>query len=97
MGILGCCGQGYDGAGVVAGKDKKLQTQIRRVNSKAFYTHDASRHLNVAVVASCKEQRVRNVMEQIKEATDFFNFSVHRKNNLAEKVKLCAPNAQRMV
>ena len=36
--ILDCRGQGYDGAGAFAGKDKGLQTQIRIVNPKALYT-----------------------------------------------------------
>ena len=81
MDILDCRGQGYDGAVAVAGKDKGLQAQIRRVNPKALYTHCASHRMNLAVVASCKEQRVRNVMEQIEEISNFFNFSVPRKNS----------------
>ena len=40
--ILECRGQGYDGAGTVAGKDKGLQAQIRRVNPNALYTLCAS-------------------------------------------------------
>ena len=76
MDILDCCGQGYDGTGAVAGKDKRLQTQIDRVNPKALYKHCTSHQLNLAVVALCKKQRVRNVMEQIKEITYFFSFSV---------------------
>ena len=85
--ILECRGQGYDGAGAVAGKDKVLWTQIRRVNPKALYTHCVSHRLNLAVVASCKEQRVRNVMEQIKEISNFFNFSVPRKKVCQRKLK----------
>ena len=42
MDILDCRGQGYDGAGTVAGKDKGLQAQIRRVNPNALYTLCAS-------------------------------------------------------
>ena len=91
--ILDCCGQRYDGAGTLAGKDKGLQTQIRRVNSKALYAHCASRRLNLIVVASCKKQQVRNVMEQIKEITYLFTFPVPRKNILSEKVEVYTPNA----
>ena len=32
-------------------------------------------------------------MEQIKEITYFFNFSVPQKNSLSYKIKVCAPNA----
>ena len=32
-------------------------------------------------------------MEQIKEITYFFNFSVPGKNSLSYKIKVCAPNA----
>ena len=88
--ILDCPGQGYDGAG----KDKGLQAQIRGVNPKALYTHCESHRLNLAVAASCKEQQVRNVIEQIKEISNFFNFSVPRKKSFSEKVKVYAPNAQ---
>ena len=57
--ILDSRWQWYDGAGVVAGKDKRLQTQVCRKNPKALYTHCASHRLNVAVVTSCKEVRKR--------------------------------------
>ena len=83
--ILDCHGQGYDGAGAVAGKDKGLQAQICRVNLKTLYTHCASYRLNLAVVASCKEERIRNVMEQIKEMFNFFNFSVPSKKQFVRE------------
>ena len=93
--ILDCHGQGYDGAGAVAGKHNVLQEKICRVKPKALYTHCATHRLNLAVIASCKEQRVRNIMKQIKETSNLFNFSVPRKNSLSEKVKVYAPNAKR--
>ena len=36
MDILGCHGPGNDDAGAIAGKDKKLQTHLVRINSKAL-------------------------------------------------------------
>ena len=61
MDILDFRGQVYDGVGAVAGKVKGLQAQIRRVNPKSLYTHCASHRLNLAVEASCKEQRIVSI------------------------------------
>ena len=91
---LDCHGQGCDGAGAVAGKDKTLQAQVLRIDQKALYTHWAGYRLNLAIVAPCKEQWVRRRMEQIKEITYFFDFSVpqnkQKKNNLVGKFELSA-------
>ena len=43
--IQNCRGQGYDGAGAVAGKANGLAALFLKENSKALYTHCASRHL----------------------------------------------------
>ena len=51
-----CRGQGYDGAGAVAGKNQGLAARFLRINSKTLYTHCSCHGLNVAVVASCGEQ-----------------------------------------
>lgn len=71
-----------------------MQAKIPRVNPKSLYAHCAGDWLNFAVVALCKEQRVRNIMKLIKEKPYFFNFSVPPKNCLLEKVKVYATNAQ---
>ena len=49
--------------------------------------------MNLAVVASCGEQRVRNLMTNIKEISYFFNLSVPRKNCLEDKILLYCPES----
>ena len=56
--IYDCRGKGYDGAGAVADKNKRLSAHVLRVNPKTLYTHCSCHSLNLAVVASCGEQRV---------------------------------------
>ncbi|XP_065673054.1 52 kDa repressor of the inhibitor of the protein kinase-like [Hydra vulgaris] len=62
--ISNCRGQGYDGAGSVAGHNKGLAKRIKNHNDKAVYTHRFSHRLNLSVANSCKLQEVRNMMEQ---------------------------------
>ena len=91
--ISDCRGQGYDGAGAVAGKNQGLSAHVLRVNPKALYTHRFCHRLNLVVVASCGEQRVRNLMTNIKEISYFFNLSVPRKNCLEDKILLYCPES----
>ena len=70
--IQDCRGQGYDGAGSVAGCDKGLSARILRINPKALYTHCHSHGLILCVSGSCSIQCVRNVMLQIKGISYFF-------------------------
>ena len=65
--ISDCRGQGYNGTGRVADKNQGLSAHVIRVNPKALYTHCSCHRLNLAVVASSGEQRVRNLMANIKE------------------------------
>ena len=58
-------GQGYDGAGAVAGMNQGLSAHVLRVTPKALYTHCSYHRLNVAVVASRGEERVQNLMTNI--------------------------------
>ena len=72
--ILG--GQGCDGGGTVAGKNQGLAAHIIRINSTALYTHCSCHCLSLAVVASSGEQRIRNLMTNIKEISYFLNLSL---------------------
>jgi hypothetical protein len=47
-----CRGQGYDGAGSVAGHINGLSAQKLRLNKKALYNHCYSHRLNLAVCDS---------------------------------------------
>ena len=89
--ISDCRGKGYDGAGAVESKKQGLLTHVLRANPKALYTHCSCHRLNLAVVASCGEQPLRNLMINIKETSYFFNLSVPRKNCLEDKILLYCP------
>ena len=73
-----CRGQGYDGAGAVAGRINGLSSHILRLNKLAIYTHCFSHRLNLVVASSCSVQSIKNVMAQIKELSYFFNLSQNR-------------------
>ena len=92
--ISDCMGQSYDGAGAVAGKNQGLDAHFLRINSKALYTYCSCHRLNLAVVASC-EQRIRNLMTNIKEMSYFFNLSVPQNNCLKEKILQFCPDSSK--
>ena len=85
--INNCRGQGYDGVTSVSGHINGLSTHILRINNKAVYTHCYSHQLNLAVAASCSIQYVRNVLDQIKKLSFFFNFSEPRQKMLAFSIE----------
>ena len=91
--ISDCRGQGYNGTGTVADKNQGLSAHVISVNPKALYTHCSFHCLNLAVVVSCGEQRVRNLMTNIKETSYFFNLLVPRKNCLEDKILLYCPES----
>ena len=73
--IRNCCGQGCVGAAAVSAHINELSAQICKINSKVIYTHCHSHRLNLVIGASCNIQCVRNVFDQIREISYFFNFS----------------------
>ena len=58
-------GQSYEGARSVAGKKQGLGAHIFRINPKAMYTYCTCHRLNLAVVASCGEHLIWNLMTNI--------------------------------
>ena len=91
--IQNCRGQGYDGAFSVSGYINGLSAQILRINEKGIYTHCHSHRLNLVVAASCNIQIVRNVLDQIKELSYFFNYSEPRQKILDACIENYAPNS----
>ncbi|XP_046862770.1 52 kDa repressor of the inhibitor of the protein kinase-like [Xenia sp. Carnegie-2017] len=75
LNIQDCRGQGYDGAGAVAGCINGLAARIKNLNEKAIYTHCFSHRLNLSICGTCAVQYVRNVLEHVKEVANFFNSS----------------------
>ena len=92
LNIEDCRGQGYDGAGAVAGRINGLSSHILRLNKLALYTHCVSHRLNLVVASSCSAQCVKNVMAQIKELSYFFNLSQNRQLILEDNVSRVCPD-----
>ena len=90
--INNCRGQGYDGTASVSGHVNGLSAHICRINEKAVYTHRHSHRLNLVVAASCSIQYVRNVLDQVKELSFFFNFSEPRQKMLDLSIEYHAPD-----
>ena len=97
--IQNCRGQGYDGAssvsGYINGLSVCLSVQILHINNKAIHTHCHSHRLNLVVAASCNIQIVRNVLDQIKELSYFFNYSEPRQKILDACIENYAPNSSK--
>ena len=93
--IHDCRGQGYDGAGAVAGRINGLSSHILRLNRKAIYTHCHSHRLNLVISKSCSVQLVRNVLLQVKELSYFFNLSPMRQQLLEKNVLKYCPESTR--
>ena len=67
-----CRGQGYDGAGAMAGQQKSVAARIIAINPKALFFHCSSHILSLVIGKTCKIQLVQNVFEQVREITTFF-------------------------
>ena len=93
--IHNCRGQGYDGASSVSGYINGLSAQRLRINEKAIYTHCQSHQLKLIAAASCNIQIVRNVLDQIKELSYFFNYSEPRQKILDACVENYTPNSSK--
>ena len=59
-------GQGYDGAGNMAGKYRGAAMTIQS-RCQAVYVHCAAHALNLCVVAACSVQLVKNMMATMVE------------------------------
>ena len=66
-----CRGQGYDGAGNMAGKYQGTAARIQREYPLALYVHCASHRLNLCIVKSCEILLVKTRMDKVKLVADF--------------------------
>nr|XP_047146196.1 uncharacterized protein LOC124819056 [Hydra vulgaris] len=57
--IQNCRGQGYGGAGCMAGKYEGVASRIKALNHKAIFVHCASHRLSLVVAAACQVQKRR--------------------------------------
>ena len=80
-------GQGYDGAGNMAGKYQGAAARIQRNHPKAIYVHCAAHILNLCIVAACKVQGIRNMQGTLDQICFFFNLSPKREQELQVHIK----------
>ena len=90
-----CRSQGYDGAAAVSGKISGLSAHILNSNKEAIYSHCHRHRLNLSVRKSCSAGLVRNVLEQIKEMSYFFNLSQNRQQLLENNVESYFPESRK--
>lgn len=88
-------GQGYDGAGNMAGKYKGVQARILQNNPKALYFHCAAHCLNLAIVKSCNLQAIKNMMCVMRDLAFFFNASPKRQRKLETVVSDAFPGTKK--
>jgi hypothetical protein len=86
-------GQGYDGAGNMAGKFSGVATRIPWSYEKTVYMHCGSHILNLYVVSACSIEMVRKMMDDVRSVSDFFNNSPKRNLTLKEKIKEINPES----
>lgn len=79
-------GQGYDGAGSMAGRISGVAARIQAQHPLAFYVHCFSHKLNLAIVRACQVQSVRNAMGVITKISFFFENSPKRQAALERKI-----------
>ncbi|XP_065068785.1 52 kDa repressor of the inhibitor of the protein kinase-like [Rhopilema esculentum] len=90
-----CRGQGYDGAGNMAGKCSGAAARICQSYPNAPYTHCGSHVLNLCVASTCKIQVVRNMMGHVRVVTEFFNSSTTRFEILKKVIREVLPASRR--
>lgn len=88
-----CRGQGYDGAGNMAGKCNGASTLIQRQYPQALYVHCKSHVLNLCVASACTIQLVRNMMGHVRVVSQFFNVHPKRFALLSESIHHLLPLA----
>ena len=71
LSIENCRGQGYDGAGAVAGHINGLVAQLLRLNRKVLYTYCYSHRLNLSVCDSLAIVEVKNMLKHVNEVSHF--------------------------
>ena len=80
-------GQGYDGAGNMAGKCMGAAACTQRKYQKAVCVHCTSHTLNLCVVAACEVQSIKNMMATLVQICLFFSFPKRRQLELDKQME----------
>jgi hypothetical protein len=89
-------GQGYDGAANMAGKINGVQARIRQTVPGALYVHCKSHCLNSAIVHSCNDKSVRNVMTTVQEVAFSFDYSAKKLQAFFDELESDAATKEKM-
>ena len=73
-------------------KESGFATRIFSMNELVLYTHCASNKLNLCAAASCQNQNVKNMMDNIHAISIFFNNSPKHQSLLEKMVKQHLPD-----
>ncbi|XP_066924627.1 52 kDa repressor of the inhibitor of the protein kinase-like [Clytia hemisphaerica] len=71
-------GQGYDGAGAMAGSEKGVASRILRIHRLAVYIHCFAHRLNLSIMKVSNITLVRDVFDHTRVIADFFTNSPKR-------------------
>ena len=83
-----CRGQGYDGAGKMAGKCSGAAVNIQREYPKALYVHCHSHVLNLCVASAW----VKNMMGHVRVVSEFSTYIQSDLHCYAKKSNRCSPS-----
>ena len=95
LNIENCRGQGYDGAGSMAGYKNGCSANILSKNKKAIYTHCFSHRLNLAISKANNILSVENMMSVVQKISVFFKFSEQRRLAFELSVAKYCPGSTR--
>lgn len=79
--------QGYDGAANMSGKYNDVQVRICQVVPEALYVHCKSHCINLAIVHSCSDKSIRNVMTTVQEVAFSFDYSAKKLQTYVDELE----------
>ena len=88
-----CRGQGYDGAGSMVGRVKGVAARISAIYKFAVYTHCFSHALNLSVMRIINVKYVKEMFDNCKVISKFFNNSPKRYELFSTILKQTVPDA----
>ena len=95
LNIKNCRGQGYDGASNMSSVRRGTQALLLEECPLAVYTHCRAHCLNLAIVHSCDQPLIRNMLGTLKETCNFFKYSPKRNNLLLCVIEKDSPDAKK--
>ena len=89
-----CRGQGYDGAGAMSGCNKGVSSRITALYPLALFIHCFSHRLNLSTMMMITVKPVRDMFDNVRVISDFFNNSAKRYERFQETIQKCLPKTE---